>query len=56
MTHLLVPGRVVITGKFGARLFPETWIIDRSGVVRFRYDGALDWSNPVLLDVIRRFR
>jgi peroxiredoxin len=55
MTQLLDPGREVIAGKFGTRLFPETWIVDRRGVVRFRYDGALDWSNPVLLDVIRRF-
>ncbi len=55
MTHLLDPGRQVIAGKFGTRLFPETWIVDRRGVIRFRYDGALDWSNPVLLDVIRHF-
>lgn len=55
MTHLIDPGREVITGKFGARLFPETWIVDRRGAIRFRYDGALDWSNPVALDLIRRF-
>ncbi len=55
MTHLLDPGRRVITGRFGSQLFPETWIVDRRGVIRFRYDGALDWSNPVMLDVIRQF-
>lgn len=55
MTNLIDPGRRVITGKFGARLFPETWIVDRKGVIRFRYDGALDWSSPVALDLIRGF-
>jgi len=55
MTHLLDPGREVITGQFGARLFPETWIIDREGVIRFRFDGALDWSNPVILSLFRGY-
>jgi len=24
--------------------------------VRFRFDGALDWSDPVALDLIRAYR
>lgn len=56
ITSLLDSEREVVTGKFGTRLFPETWIIDGDGVVRFRFDGALDWSDPVALDLIRAYR
>jgi peroxiredoxin len=55
ITSLLDSEREVVSGKFGTRLFPETWIIDGDGVVRFRFDGALDWSDPVALDLIRAY-
>ena len=54
--HLFDPEREVLTGLYGTELFPETWIIDRDGVIRFRYDGPFDWSNPVVLSLIERFR
>jgi peroxiredoxin len=56
ITSLLDAERTVVTEQFGTNLFPETWIIDANGVVRFRFDGALDWSNPVALDLIRAYR
>ena len=56
ITSLLDVERKVVTQQFGTKLFPETWIIDGNGVVRFRFDGALDWSNPVALDLIRAYR
>ena len=56
ITSLLDAERKVVTDQFGTKLFPETWIIDADGVVRFRFDGALDWSNPVALDLIRAYR
>ena len=56
ITSLLDRDRAVVNGMFGTRLFPETWIIDADGVIRFRYDGALDWSDPVALDLIRAYR
>ena len=56
ITSLLDADREVVNGRFGTRLFPETWIIDADGVIRFRYDGALDWSDPVALDLIRAYR
>ena len=56
ITSLLDTERAVVNEKFGTKLFPETWIIDGDGVVRFRYDGALDWSDPVALDLIRAYR
>lgn len=56
ITSLLDADRTVVTEQFGTKLFPETWIIDADGVVRFRFDGALDWSDPVALDLIRAYR
>jgi hypothetical protein len=56
ITSLLDADRTVVTDQFGTNLFPETWIIDADGVVRFRFDGALDWSDPVVLDLIRAYR
>ena len=56
ITSLLDADRKVVTERFGTKLFPETWIIDADGVVRFRFDGALDWSDPVALDLIRAYR
>lgn len=56
ITSLLDADRAVVNEMFGTNLFPETWIIDADGVIRFRYDGALDWSDPVALDLIRAYR
>jgi peroxiredoxin len=56
ITSLLDADRAVVNGQFGTKLFPETWIIDADGVIRFRFDGALDWSDPVALDMIRAYR
>ena len=56
MTHVFDPTREAITGRFGTRLFPETWIIDKGGVVRFRYDGAMDWSSPLAVQLVDTYR
>ena len=50
---LFDPERKVVRDKFGTRLFPETWVIDRRGVVRLRVDGRRDWSNPLTIDAIK---
>jgi peroxiredoxin len=55
-TVLFDPDRSVVRGKFGTRLYPETWIVDKEGLVRLRVDGARDWSSPLALDLIEVFR
>lgn len=55
-TYLLDPGKTVTRGRFGTMLYPETWIIDRNGVIRFRFDGQRDWSDPLTLEIIDSFR
>jgi peroxiredoxin len=53
---LFDPDRKMITGLFGTRLFPETWVIDADGIIRLRIDGARDWSQPLALNIIESFR
>jgi thiol-disulfide isomerase/thioredoxin len=47
------PEADVVTKKYGTRLYPETWIIDPDGVIRARFDGARDWTSPLILDLVK---
>ena len=50
----------IVRGKFGTKLFPETWLLDRAGTVRARFDGIpfagescdVAWQSPLLLSAI----
>ncbi len=53
---LFDPEKKIVLGKYGTRMYPETWIIDPSGVIRLRVDGPRDWSSAVVLEAIRGFR
>jgi peroxiredoxin len=44
---LFDPQRRVVSGKYGTRLFPETWVIDPRGVIRARFDHPLEWDSPL---------
>jgi peroxiredoxin len=50
---LLDPGSQVITEQFGTKLYPETWFLDREGVVRARIDGARDYTQPIYLEFVK---
>ena len=52
---LFDPESTVVHDKFGTDLFPETWVIDPKGVIRARFDGARDWSNALVFDLIESF-
>jgi thiol-disulfide isomerase/thioredoxin len=53
---LIDPESAVVHGKFGTDLFPETWIVDARGVIRARFDGARDWSDAAVVEVIDEIR
>ena len=55
-TVLVDPGSTIVNGKFGTRLFPETWFIDKRGVIRARFDGAREWTNPLVVNFIDSLR
>jgi hypothetical protein len=37
---------------YGTFKFPETYVIDRSGVVRRKFIGAVDWTEPDIVDYL----
>jgi hypothetical protein len=36
-------------GTFG---WPETYVIDRTGVIRRKFIGAVDWNSPEITDYL----
>ncbi len=54
------PENTTVRDKYGTKLFPETWLVDPSGVIRARFDGIpmageacdIAWKNPLLLSAI----
>lgn len=49
---LLDPGRKT-AGLYGTYKFPETYIVDRQGVVRLKVIGPRDWSRPENIQLVR---
>ena len=37
---------------YGTVKFPETYIIDRNGVMRRKFIGAVDWTEPEITDFL----
>src|SRR3984957_978767 len=37
---------------YGTSKFPETYIIDRQGVMRRKFIGAVDWTEPEIIDFL----
>ena len=52
---MLDPESKVVRQKFGTKLYPETWFIDRNGVIRARIDGGRDWSPALTIDLAHSF-
>jgi peroxiredoxin len=53
---LFDPDSSVVGARYGTRLFPETWFIDKRGVIRSRFDGAREWANALVVDYIDALR
>lgn len=53
---LFDPDSKVVGGAYGTRLFPETWIVDKHGTIRARFDGARDWTNPAVVEFVDQLR
>jgi cytochrome c biogenesis protein CcmG, thiol:disulfide interchange protein DsbE len=39
---------------YGSFKWPETYIIDRDGVVRRKFIGAVEWSQPEIVDFLNK--
>jgi peroxiredoxin len=53
---LFDPDTKVMHGKYGENLVPETWFIDKQGVIRARFDGAREWTNPLYVNFVDGLR
>jgi cytochrome c biogenesis protein CcmG/thiol:disulfide interchange protein DsbE len=45
-------GDMKTNNLYGTFKFPETYIIDRNGVVRRKFIGAVDWMEPDVIDFL----
>src|SRR5262245_53861702 len=55
-TTFVDPENVIVADKFGTKLYPETWFIDKQGVIRARFDGGRDWMKPLHLEFAESLR
>jgi cytochrome c biogenesis protein CcmG/thiol:disulfide interchange protein DsbE len=39
---------------YGTSKFPETYVIDRSGIVRRKFIGAVDWTEPDVIEYLSK--
>lgn len=39
---------------YGTFKFPETYVIDKDGVIRRKFIGAIDWTNPEIVDYLNK--
>lgn len=39
---------------YGTHMWPETFIIDRKGVMRRKFIGAVDWTEPEITDFLSK--
>jgi cytochrome c biogenesis protein CcmG, thiol:disulfide interchange protein DsbE len=39
---------------YGTFMFPETYIIDRQGVLRRKFVGPIDWGTPEIVDYLSK--
>ena len=46
----------IVGDTYGTKLYPETWFIDKNGVIRARFDGGRDWMRPLHLEFARSLR
>ncbi len=46
---LIDPDSEVVHDKYGTTLYPETWFIDKRGVIRARVDGGRNWDSSIAL-------
>jgi thiol-disulfide isomerase/thioredoxin len=49
---MIDPDSKVVSGKFGTKLYPETWFIDEAGVIRARVDGGREWTAALTIDLL----
>ncbi len=49
---VLVDQGAKVAGALGTKKFPETWLVDRSGVLRARFDGRRAWGDAKVIAML----
>jgi hypothetical protein len=44
----------VSNALYGTFAFPETFVIDRQGVLRRKFIGAVTWTSPEIVDYLQK--
>ncbi len=50
---VLLDSNHAVSSKYGTFKFPETYILDRDGVVRYKVIGPRDWQDPSVLELLQ---
>jgi peroxiredoxin len=45
-----------VASRYGTFKFPETYIIDRAGVIRRKFIGAVDWNQQEIVEYLSRLQ
>jgi cytochrome c biogenesis protein CcmG, thiol:disulfide interchange protein DsbE len=45
-----------VANKYGTYKIPETYIIDRSGIIRRKFIGAVDWNQAEIVEYLSRLQ
>ncbi len=53
---LFDPDFKVVKDLYGTTLYPETYLIDKSGVIRARFDGTREWTSGIVKELIDQLR
>jgi len=47
-------GKHQVNSLYGSYAFPETYVIDRQGVIRRKFIGAVNWTSPEIVDFLSK--
>lgn len=50
---VLLDGETAVQQQYGVYAFPETFIIRRDGIIADHVIGAIDWTGPKVLNLIK---
>jgi peroxiredoxin len=45
-----------VANQYGTYKLPETYIIDRNGIIRRKFIGAVDWKQPEIVEYLSRLQ
>ena len=45
----------IIGARYGLTGLPETFIIDKQGVIREKYIGPVEWDSPEIVDMLKKY-